>query len=90
MVAESAIIAAKQGPLYDAICRKEGRQVSFERLLINAPIVHSRYVGDFKGTVIAEHATMALGAFVFKFDPVFSEVPVLPFLDPERYLSVSN
>jgi hypothetical protein len=90
VVQEAELVASMEGPLYDAACRPEGRGVSFERLLINAPIVHGRYQGDFKGTVIAEQATMSLGAFVFEFDPVFERVPVLPFLDPAKYLAYSH
>jgi hypothetical protein len=88
IIAEAKLIEAKKGPLYDATCRSEGRMVSYEHLLLNAPIVHSRYEGDFKGTVIAEFSIMSLGMFKFEFDPVFKTVPVWPFLDSSLYLHV--
>lgn len=88
IIAEAKLIEAKKGPLYDATCRSEGRMVSYEHLLLNAPVVHSRYEGDFKGTVIAEFSIMSLGMFKFEFDPVFKTVPVWPFLDSKLYLHV--
>jgi len=50
--------------------------------------VHSRYQGDFKGTVIAEFSIMSLNVFKFEFDPIFKTVPVWPFLDSKLYLHV--
>lgn len=88
VVAEAKLIEAKKGTLKDAVCRTEKRAVSFEHLLLNAPVIHSRYAGDFKGTVIAELSIMTLGAFVFEFDPIFKEVPVWPFLDSSTYFHV--
>jgi len=88
IVAEARLIEAKKGPLLDATCRPEKRQVAYEHLLLNAPIVHGRYEGDFKGTVIAEFSVMSLGMFKFEFDPVFKTVPVWPFLDPKLYLHI--
>ena len=64
------------------------RAVSFERLLLDAPNVQSRYQGNFSGVVISEIAIFSLGQFKFKFDPVFSNVPVLPLLDEADYLQV--
>ena len=75
-------------PQLDASCQPGGRAVSYARLLLNAPIVHSRYTGAFDGTIIAEYALMGLGGrFTFSFDPVFSSVPVLPFLSDGDYLT---
>jgi hypothetical protein len=88
VIAESKLIEAKKGKLLDATCRPEKRNVTFEHLLLNAPIVHGRYEGDFKGTVIAEFSVMSLGMFKFEFDPVFKSVPVWPFLDPKLYLHI--
>ena len=76
------------GVLKDAECRPEGRSVGFERLLLNAPEVHSRYQGHFKGTIIAEYALISLGAFDFDYDPVFSSVQVLPMLEKVKILKV--
>lgn len=90
VLAEAALITAKAGPLYDASCRAEGRNISFERILLNAPIVHSRYEGNVSGTIIAEFSIMSLGMFKFSFDPVFNQVPVFPFLDKKTYLDVKD
>jgi hypothetical protein len=72
--------------LEDAGCRND--TISFSRLLLNAPQVHSRYRGDFKGLVIAEFALFRLGKSNFEFDPVFKKVPVLPRLKDSDYLLV--
>jgi hypothetical protein len=72
--------------LEDAGCRND--TISFSRLLLNAPQVHSRYRGDFKGLVIAEFALFRLGKSNFEFDPVFKMVPVLPRLQDSDYLVI--
>lgn len=56
------------------------RAIDFDGLLLNAPIVHSRYLGNVKGTVIAEAALFSVGQFHFTFDPVFTQVNVLPLI----------
>ena len=56
------------------------RSVNYQGLYINAPKVHSRYLGVFKGVVVAEDAIFALGEFIFKHDDTFSNVPVLPLM----------
>lgn len=89
IIAESQIIESGEGKLlYDSECRAEGRNITFDSLLLNAPFVHSRYKGNFKGTIIAETGLMSLGSFVFSFDPVFQKVPVLPFLNMDQILKV--
>ncbi|WP_413560262.1 Ig-like domain-containing protein [Bdellovibrio sp. HCB209] len=88
ILAEAALIEAKKGPLYDAACRTEGRNVSFERILLNAPQIHSRYEGNVSGTVIAEISIMSLNKFKFTFDQVFASVPIFPFLDKSVYLDI--
>jgi hypothetical protein len=90
IVDEATLIEAKAGILYDAVCRAEGRKVSFERIILNAPIVQSRYQGNVSGTIIAEFSIMSLGAFKFSFDQVFTRVSVFPFLDKSTYLDVKN
>lgn len=49
-------------------------------VLLNAPLVNSRYTGDFKGVVVAEIALFRLEQFVFSFDTTFQKVPILPAL----------
>lgn len=88
IVDEAALIEKVTGTMYDASCRPEGRSMGYERLLLNAPIIQSRYEGDFSGTIISEFALMSLGRFTFSFDPVFNKVSILPFLDSKTYLSV--
>ncbi len=78
----------KVGSLVDAACDSLGRNVGFERLILNAPIVFSRYTGGFRGSVIAEIALMSLDQFIFEFDPVFNKEAVLPLLSPDDYLVV--
>ncbi len=79
-----------QGVLLDASCRPEGRSVSFDRILLNAPSVQSRYEGDIIGTIIAEYSIMSLGKFKFQYDEVFDKVPILPFFDNKIYLDIED
>lgn len=77
----------------DASCRTATvgsypRDVHYERLLLNAPRVDSRYTGQFTGVIISEVILMSLSSFTFAFDPVFSRVPVLPLLQPSDFLVV--
>lgn len=81
--------AAKIGNLQDASCLPGGREVSFEHLLLNAPHIHSRYSGAFKGTIIAEVAIFSLSKFKFEYDDVFSMTDTLPLLKDGEVLSVS-
>ena len=77
LAAEAAMISglADAGEDTSATARN-----AFTGLLLNAPEVHSRYVGNFKGAVVAEIAMFRLGEFVFTFDPTFQNVPILPAL----------
>lgn len=72
--------------LEDATCQADAPD--FTRLLLDAPLVHSRYRGQFKGLVIAEVALFRLGKSSFEFDPVFKEVPTLPILKDADYLQI--
>jgi hypothetical protein len=72
--------------LEDASCQDD--TVGFSRLLLDAPQVHCRYKGQFKGLVIAEVVLFRLGKGNFEFDPVFKNVPVLPRLNDSDYLKV--
>lgn len=87
IVADAALASAVQ--MVDAACEPvNGRNVNFDHVILNAPIVFSRYQGDFRGSIIAEVALMSLGAFIFEFDPVFSSQVILPLLPPSDYLAV--
>lgn len=66
------------------------RNLSLNHILINAPIVHSRYTGDVQGAIISEYALMSLGLFSYSFDPIFLSVPVLPLLNTNEYLDVQT
>jgi len=72
--------------LEDASCHDD--TISFSRLLLNAPQVHSRYKGPFRGLVIAEVALFRLSKSTFEFDPVFKRVPILPVLRDSDYLQL--
>jgi hypothetical protein len=62
--------------------------IGFSRLLLNAPVINSRYKGRFVGFVIAEYALFWPGKTHFEFDPIFREVPVLPVLKDSDYLRI--
>jgi hypothetical protein len=84
---EAIYAEGKQIPeLEDAGCH--GDSLDFSRLLLNAPQVHSRYKGNFKGLIISELVLFRLGKSNFEFDPVFKSVPVLPRLKDSDYLVV--
>lgn len=68
------------GVLKDAQDDQGDPTINFTGLLLNAPIVHSRYLGSVKGTIVAETALFRLGQFNFQFDPVFTTVNVFPLL----------
>lgn len=82
------------GRAYDAACGPQKRNVAYERLLLNAPLVESRYAGGFKGSIIAEMGLMGIGLaenqsrFKFEFDPVFQQADVLPFLKEQDFLHI--
>ena len=76
--------ARKIGTLKDAEDNYNPRKtIDFSGILLNAPVIHSRYFGNVKGTIIAEAAIFAISKFHFEFDPVFTEVTVLPKLTSE-------
>lgn len=81
-------MTATIGAPLDASCRAGGRNISYTRLMLNAPRVESRYNGDFSGSIVAEISLMALGQFKFQFDPVFTLVPILPKLTDADYLKI--
>jgi hypothetical protein len=84
---QSIYSQGKQIPsLQDAGCSDD--TIGFSRLLLDAPQVHSRYKGKFKGVVIAEIALFRFGKSTFEFDPVFKRVPVLPLLKDSDYLQI--
>ncbi len=60
------------------------RSLTFNRLLLNAPVVQSRYSGLYEGSIIAELLLMRVGEMRFKFDPVFSRVPLVPLTKLEK------
>ncbi|MCX7675487.1 MAG: hypothetical protein N2Z70_06630 [Bdellovibrionaceae bacterium] len=68
--------------------------MAFQRILLNAPYIHSRYAGGIWGSVIGEFVLMPLGLssnqsrFRFEFDPVFNHVSVLPLLQDQDFLFV--
>jgi hypothetical protein len=65
------------------------RKVSFDRLLLTAPRVDSRYSGDYTGVIVANFALWSLGRFSFTYDKVFDSVSVLPLLSTS-FIDVNN
>ncbi len=78
--------------LKDASCGPEGRYVDFQQLMVNAPVVHNRYKGQYKGLIVAEIALLALKALKYEFDPVFSDpkVKILPLLKSSDFLEINK
>jgi len=64
------------------------RKVNLSRLLLNAPVIHSRYTGDFKGVVIGDFALWSLGQFKYEYDPIFEKIPILPMIDSRHFFDV--
>jgi len=84
-----AALATKMN-VVDASCRSgaDPRNLHFERLLLVAPNIQSRYTGQFTGVIIAEYANFGLSKFSFRFDDVFKSTPVLPMLENADYLVI--
>jgi hypothetical protein len=66
--------------------------INYEHLLLNAPSIHSRYLGTTSGVIIAEVAEFSLGQFSFAYDSVFSnsQVPILPALPNDVLCAVAS
>ncbi|MDR3607918.1 MAG: hypothetical protein P4M08_11140 [Oligoflexia bacterium] len=66
--------------------------INYQHLLLNAPVVHSRYLGSFSGVIVSEIALMSLGQFNFHYDSVFSNasVSVLPALTGDVLCVISS
>jgi hypothetical protein len=56
--------------------------IPFSHLFMNAPVIHSRYLGVVSGVFVSEILIASLGEFYYNYDSVFnsSEVPILPLL----------
>lgn len=67
-------------PMAASAAKQERTEINFQHILLNAPMIHSRYMGTVNGVVVAETAMFSLGEFVFNYDPVFENVNVLPVL----------
>ncbi len=52
----------------------------FDHVRINAQYVHSRYYGEFRGSVIAPWALFAVGNLVFRYDTRLNSVVPFPRL----------
>lgn len=80
---EKPALQAPGEPLYAT-----RRRVDFEKLLIVAPRVDSRYTGQFKGAIVAEAALFSLSKFAYRYDRIFDSVPVFPMIPSDLYLKV--
>jgi hypothetical protein len=76
--------------LLDASNSINGRGVNFRRLLLNANTIHTRYKGDFEGVIIAEFVLGSLGAFAYRYDERFNQLPFLPLLRSETIFKVEE
>lgn len=65
------------------------RAVTFKGLVLNAPVVMSRYEGEFHGSIIAEFVLFKLSNFVFFSDPTLTNVQTLPLVN-SRIFSLSD
>lgn len=81
--------AAQFTDLENALSETGGRYKGFSRLLLNAPRIDSRYIGNFKGSIITELPMLSIANFAFEYDMVFTRVPILPRLKPSDYLDVN-
>lgn len=68
------------------------KTVEYERVLLNAPKVWSRYYGSFKGMIIAEQVAMGCQdpqdqgqAVTLEFDPIFLNSPILPLFGSKLF-----
>lgn len=62
------------------------KKIEFEHMVINAPQIHSRYLGKFKGLVIGEYALFAVGNFEFEHDSeTLSKTRIFPLLLPKIF-----
>ena len=66
------------------------RNVAFSKLLINAPVVHSRYTGNFNGVIIADHMVGSLGKFAYEYDSIFTRSPIFPQLPSDWFFNVRD
>jgi hypothetical protein len=65
------------------------KTMSYTHLLLNAPKIHSRYYGIFKGVIIGEDVLFSVNNFKFEKDPVMIDVELLPLLN-ERVFKMSD
>lgn len=60
--------------------KKYRREVNYEHLALNAPKIHSRYYGVFKGVIIGEDVLFSVNHFIFDKDPVMFDIDMFPLL----------
>lgn len=56
----------------------DGGKIDYSRIVLVAPIVHSRSKGNFSGAIVAEQFIGAIGTLTFQFDPVLKKAPFFP------------
>ena len=72
-------------PGYPTALSEDGEtrvSIPFSRLLLNAPVIHNRYLGQVSGVFVAEILVSSLGKFDYVYDSVFNSagVSILPLL----------
>jgi|GEM_PF-5627722 len=62
------------------------KHVEYKHMILNAPQIQSRYIGKFKGLLIAEYALFAVGDFLFEHDKeTFRRAKIFPLLLPKIF-----
>lgn len=89
---KEAEFAAMRGNCFDNIqCHfawagsLERKSINYNKVLFNAPIVHNRYYGLFRGIIIADFLLPAVENLEYEFDNTFESVPVLPLIFQEIF-----
>jgi hypothetical protein len=83
LLLDAANVSAQPG--YATASSENGEiriSVPYQHLLLNAPVIHDRYLGQTQGVFIAEIMVASLGEFQFQYDAVFTnaQVSILPAL----------
>lgn len=89
-------IQSAQYPGTEAVNEGRHLKANYEGLLLNAPHVHSRYFGDFKGVIVADMAFMGRNASPdtineeFHYDDVFDSAPLMLPLLPRAPVQITD
>ena len=90
MALPDATLVSSGGMVASSAAGQTREKIDYTHILLNAPLIHSRYLGTVTGVIVAESAEFSLGEFSFDFDPVFQTVPVLPALPKDILCAVQD